>query len=159
MGKRSVAACIGLAALLFVFGAPTPARSEVNVNVNIGPPPVVVAGPPEVIVIPHSMVYFAPDASAELLFFGGFWWTPHRGHWFRAVAYDGPWVLVEPRRVPVEIVRLPRDYRSVHVHGKRIPYGQLKKHHAARERDRRLGRGEWKGPKGGRGGPPKGNRR
>lgn len=159
MGKRSVAACMGLGALLFVCGAPAPAMSEVNVNVNIGPPAVVVAGPPDVVVVPHSMVYFAPDASAELLFYGGYWWTPHRGRWFRARGYNGPWVIVDHRRVPVEIVRLPRDYRSVHVHGKRIPHGHLKKHRAARERDRRHRRGEWKGWKDdGRGGR-KGGRR
>lgn len=144
MTRRNSAAGIGIGALLFMCGLPAPAMPEVNVNINIGPPAVVVAEPPEMIVVPHTMVYFAPDASVELLFHAGYWWTPNQGRWFRAQAYDGPWVVVEPRRVPVEIVRLPRDYRRAHVHHKRIPHGHLKKHYESRHRDRRHGRGEWK---------------
>ena len=145
MKRRTALGWFGLGALLFVFGAPAPAVSEVNVNINIGPPAVVVAEPPEMIVVPRTMVYFAPGVSVDLLFHAGYWWTPNQGRWFRARGYDGPWVLVDHRHVPVEIVRLPRDYRRVHVHRKRIPHGHLKRHWEGRERDRRARRGEWKG--------------
>ena len=131
------------AALLFAAIA-APATAGVNVNVNIGPPAVVVAEPPEVVVVPNSMVYFAPGVSVELLFFEGYWWTPKEGRWFRARGYDGPWTIVGPRGVPREIVRLPRDYRSVYVRGEHVPYGQLKKHWRHREIERRERRGEWK---------------
>lgn len=134
----------GLVVLLAVFLCPSPGHAEVNVNVHIGPPAVVVAAPPELIVVPRTMVYFAPDVEADLLFYGGFWWTPKEGRWFRAKAYKGPWVIVGPRHVPVEIVRLPRGYRRVYSSHRRIPYGQLKKHRELRERERRERRGEWK---------------
>jgi len=142
-GGAIVTALFG-AALFAAFGA-APAMAGVNVNVNIGPPAVVVAEPPEVVAVPQSMVYFAPRVSAELLFYEGYWWTPKEGRWFRARAYDGPWTIVGPRYVPAEIVRLPRDYRSVYVRGEHVPYGQLKKHWRHREIERRERRGEWKG--------------
>lgn len=146
MRNKSGAILAGvLGAVLFAAFGAAPAISGVNVNVNIGPPAVVVSEPPEVVVVPQSMVYFAPGVSVELLFHEGYWWTPKEGRWFRARAYNGPWVIVGPRGVPAEIVRLPRDYRSAYGHGEHIPYGQMKKHWRHREIERREHRGEWKG--------------
>lgn len=123
---------------------PVPALSEVSVNIHIGPPPVLVEPPPEFVVIPRTMVYYAPGAGAEIFFYRGRWWTRHEGRWFRAKAYNGPWVVVGPRYVPVEIIRVPRDYRRRYVHEAPIPYGQLKKHWERREYERRRHLGEWK---------------
>lgn len=141
-GGAILAAALG-AVVLAVFGA-APAISGVNVNVNIGPPAVVVSEPPEVVAVPESMVYFAPGVSVELLFYEGYWWTPKEGRWFRSRAYNGPWAIVGPRGVPAEIVRLPRDYRTVYVRGEHVPYGQLKKHWRHREIEKREHRGDWK---------------
>lgn len=144
--KRQVGAILaaGLVAVLFAAFGAAPAIPGVNVNVNIGPPAVVIAEPPDVIPVPRSMVYFAPGVSVDLLFYQGFWWTPNEGRWFRARAYNGPWVLMGPRAVPAAIVRLPRDYRTVYVREPHVPYGQLKKHWRHREIERRERRGEWK---------------
>ena len=142
--RKGIHVVTGLSALLWALLCPLPGHAGVNVNIHIGPPAVVVAAPPELISVPRTMVYYAPDVEADLLFFGGFWWTPKEGRWFRARAYEGPWVIIEPRHVPVEIVRLPRDYRQTYHSHKRIPYGQLKKHRELRERERRERRGEWK---------------
>lgn len=133
-----------LVAVLVLTAAAVPAAAGVNVNVNIGPPAVVVSEPPEMVVVPESMVYFAPGVSVDLLFFEGFWWTPKEGRWFRARAHNGPWTIVGPRYVPREIVRLPRGYRTAYARGEHIPYGQLKKHWRHREIERRERRGEWK---------------
>jgi hypothetical protein len=135
---------LGACAAAILSCAAVPAFSEVSVNINIGPPPVIVHEPPELIVVPRTMVYFAPSATVDLFFYRGRWWTRHEGRWFRSHSYDGPWVVVGPRNVPVEIVRLPRGYREVYVREHRIPYGQLKKHWEHREYDRRKHRGEWK---------------
>ncbi len=141
-GGAILAAALG-AALFAVIGV-SPAVSGLNVNLNIGPPAVVVAEPPEVVAVPQSMVYFAPGVSVELLFCDGYWWTPKEGHWFRSREYNGPWASVGPRGVPAEIVRLPRNYRAAYGHGEHVPYGQLKKHWHRRDLDRREHRGEWK---------------
>ncbi len=136
-----LAAAVAALVLATVAG---PASAGVNVNLNIGPPAVVVSEPPEVVAIPQSMVYFAPGVSVELLFCNGYWWTPREGRWYRSHGYNGPWVSVGPRGVPAEIVRLPRDYRAVYVRGEHVPYGQLKNHWHRRDLERREHRGEWK---------------
>ncbi len=141
-GGAIAAAALG-AALVTMFAA-APAISGVNVNLNIGPPAVVVAEPPEMVVVPESMVYFAPGVSVELLFYEGYWWTPKEGRWFRSRAHNGPWTVVGPRGVPAEIVHLPRDYRTVYVRGEHVPYGQLNRHWRHREIERREHRGDWK---------------
>jgi hypothetical protein len=132
-----------LSALLAVLFVAVPSHAEVNVNVNIGSPAVVVAGPPEMIPVPRTMIYFAPGVEGDLFYYGGYWWTPHQGRWFRSRAYKGPWAIIAPRAVPVEIVRVPRDYRKIYAHEHRVPYGQLKRHYADRDRERRERRGEW----------------
>ncbi len=131
---------------LAVLAGTGSAGTDVSVNINLGPPPVVIAEPPEMVVVPQTMVYFAPGISTDLFFTAGFWWRPHDGRWFRAAAYGGPWVVVGFSHVPVEVVRLPRNYRTVYRHGKPIPYGQLKKHYAYREREREEHRGDWGDP-------------
>ena len=141
--KNAALFLAGTCAAVFMLCAPVPALSEVNVSVSIGPPPIVVHEP-ELIVVPRTMVYFAPGVDVELYFYSGRWWSRHEGRWFRAKSYNGPWAAVGPRYVPVEIVRLPRDYRTVYVREHRVPYGQLKKHWRHRDDERRRRVGEWK---------------
>lgn len=142
--KRSVFAVPFVLAGICAVLLPVAAHSEVNVNVNIGPPAIVVAEPPEMVVIPRTMVYFAPGVSVDLFFCQGWWWTQNDGRWFRSRAYRGPWAAIGPRYVPVEVVRVPRDYRVAYGHEHHIPYGQLKKHYHDRDYDRRSHRGDWK---------------
>jgi hypothetical protein len=137
-------ATIAVIAAVFLACAAVPAHAEVSVNVNIGPPPVVIHEPPELIVVPRTMVYFVPAYSGDLFFYRGRWWTRHDGRWFRSNSYNGPWAHVGHRHVPGEVVRLRGDYRTVYAHEHRVPHGQLKKHWERRDHDRRNKRGEWK---------------
>jgi hypothetical protein len=121
-----------------------PARAGMNVNVNIGAPAVVVAQPPEMILVPDSLVYYAPGVEAELFFYRGDWYTRSSGRWYRGRSYEGPWVTVGPRAVPAAFVRLPRNYRTVYVREKHVPYGHLKKHWREREESHRRGKGKDK---------------
>ena len=132
-----------LAALLAAVLAPigTEALAGVNVNINFGPPPVVMAEPPAMVMVPRSQVYFAPDPQIDIFFYGGFWWSPQGDRWYRAQAYNGPWVIVEKRYVPAPVYRVPRDYRAVYRKEKHIPYGQWKKEARYHERDDHW---EWK---------------
>ncbi len=136
------------AALFLPALLPGPARAEVNLNINIGPPAVVVHEPPEMVVMPRSLVYWAPGVSIDLFFYRGYWWTPKEGHWFRARSYNGPWVGMDRRHVPGEIVAVPRDYRKIYAREHHVPYGQLKKHWRERDIERREHRGEWRAERG-----------
>ena len=68
------------------------ARAQVNMKVNISsPPPIVFATPPELIVIPGTYVYAVPDLEEDVFFYGGRWWRPWKGHWYRSRKYNGKW--------------------------------------------------------------------
>jgi hypothetical protein len=131
---------VAAAAALAVTG---PAQAEVNVNINLGPPPIVVAEPPAVVAIPQTRVYFAPDPHVDVFFYGGYWWSPRGPQWYRAKAYNGPWVGVETYRVPRSVIYVPRDYRAEYGGQRHIPYGQWKKDHERWDRENRKSHKKW----------------
>ena len=129
--KRRFPSAIVLAvlAVLILSGLPDSASAEFNVNINIGTPPVVVVEPAAVVLIPRIGVYFVPDGDADLFFYAGFWWSPRGDRWYRSQVCNGPWVVVEQRIVPMNVIRVPRNYRVQYVKAKHVPYGQWKKAH------------------------------
>jgi hypothetical protein len=110
------------------------AEVSVGVNINLGPPPITVAEPPAVVLVPRSQVYFVPGVAFDVFFHNGYWWSPRGDRWYRARAYNGPWNIVERRYVPRSVIRVPRDYRNVYVRERHIPYGQWRKERARHER-------------------------
>ena len=138
--------------LLFIsclYGA-FPGLGLAGVNVNIGvfapPPPIVVAGPPAMAVIPGTpYVYFAPDVSVDLFFYSGNWYRTHEGHWFRARSYRGPWKYMDHHSISPVLVKLPPDYRKIPPGHQKIPYGQMKKNWRNWEKER-----HWDGGANGR---------
>jgi hypothetical protein len=140
-----------LAGVLLAAVAVQGASAEVNVNVNLGPPPVVVSEPPEVVLVPGSSVYFVPSVNYDLFYYNGFWWSPRGDRWYRAREYNGPWRGVSRRIVPPPLVRVPRDYRRVYVRERHIPYGQWKKERGDHGRGRHGGWQEHGGRGEGRG--------
>jgi len=122
--------------LLILMCHATPGSADVDVNIGINIPPVVVAAPPAVVVIPGTYAYFVPDVSADIFFYHGYWYRPYQGRWFRAGSYNGPWGYIAPARVPGVLVHLPRDYHHIPPGHDRIPYGQLKKNWGKWEREK-----------------------
>ena len=125
-----------LALSCLAAGGAGDARAEVSININLGPPPIVVAEPPEIVMVPGSRVYFVPDPHIDVFFYGGFWWSPRGSRWYRARAYDGPWVHMAPSAVPRAVVYMPRDYRVRYGHERPVPYGHWKKDHSRWEKER-----------------------
>ncbi|HJV67108.1 MAG TPA: hypothetical protein VJ550_15355, partial [Geomonas sp.] len=111
-------------AFLLVCGTVSLAAAEVHVNVNLGPPPIAVAAPPEVVLVPGSNVYFVPEVNFDVFFYNGYWWSPRGDRWYRARAYNGPWATVPRRMVPAPVYGVPHDYRRAYMHERHIPYGQ-----------------------------------
>jgi len=139
--RFQIAGAFALMALL--GGAPAPeSYAEVRVNVNLGPPPVVVAEPPEMVLVPGSQVYFVPEVNYDVFFFDGYWWSPRGDRWYRSRAYNGPWRVVSRRVIPAPVYRVPRDYRRVYLHERRVPYGQWKREWREHDRGRHGDRGE-----------------
>lgn len=142
--RKMISRFLGLAiifVLLLALGGTQGARADVRVNINLGPPPIVVAEPPEVVLIPGSQVYFVPEPEIDIFFYNGYYWSPRGPRWYRARVYNGPWVVVEPRYVPAPVFRVPRDYRVIYGRERPIPYGQWKKQWKHREKEERK---EWK---------------
>lgn len=136
MMKRIVFA---ICALLLSFSAmlfiPAMGGAELPVP-PLPPPPLLFPAPPPVFVIPGTYAYFAPDADEELFFYGGFWYRPHGGHWYRASYYGGPWGSIVIHEVPGVLIKLPPGYRNVPPGHQRIPHHQLKNNWRAWERDK-----------------------
>jgi hypothetical protein len=81
-----------LFALVFVFPIPTMAMGRVDVGIIIPlPPPIIFAAPPELIVIPDTYVYVAPDVDVDLFFWDGWWWRLWDGRWYRSQYYNQGW--------------------------------------------------------------------
>jgi hypothetical protein len=125
------------------WGFSEPARAEVSVSINLGPPPIMVSQPPEVVMIPQSQVHFVPDPNIDVFFYGGFWWSPRGERWYRARAYNGPWGVIERRRVPRAVLYVPRDYRTRYEQGRHVPYGQWKKDRTRWDRENRKTHRQW----------------
>ena len=124
--------------ILFFISCPRAGVAEVNINigVNVGPPPpVVIPAPPPVIVIPGTYVYFAPDIQVDILFYHGYWYRPYEGGWYRATAYNGRWVHIVGANVPQVLYHLPSNYRAMSGYSYRhIPYHDLSRNWRAWER-------------------------
>jgi hypothetical protein len=134
---RSVFRCLlAGAAIAAAVGFSEPAHAGVNVNINLGPP-VVVAEPPQMVLVPRSRVYFSPEPQIDIFFYDGFWWSPRGDRWYRAREHNGPWGVIERRHVPRDVIRVPRDYRGRFEREERIPYGQWKKEHRQWEKSER----------------------
>ncbi len=123
-----------LTGVLLTCGAVNEARAGVNVGIgiNLGPPPIVVPAPPEVVMVPGSSVYFVPGVDFDVFFYNGYWWSPRGDRWYRARAYNGPWGLVNRRYVPRPVFGMPHDYRHMYARERHIPYGEWRGRHEGR---------------------------
>ncbi|OIP34436.1 MAG: hypothetical protein AUK27_07505 [Deltaproteobacteria bacterium CG2_30_66_27] len=130
-------------AIVAAIGFSEPARAGVNVSINLGPPPIVVSAPPEVVMIPGSQVHFVPDPGIDVFFYSGYWWSPRGERWYRARAYNGPWGVIERRRVPRSVIYVPRDYRTRYERERHVPYGQWKKDRSRWDRENRKSHKRW----------------
>jgi hypothetical protein len=120
--------------LALAISVPIPTMAGVEVRIGIPlPPPIVFSAPPEVILLPHTGVYVAPDAAVDFFFFDGWWWRPWEGRWYRSRSYRSGWGYYDG--VPSFYGRVPPrwrdDYREHRWEGRewhyqRVPHSQLR---------------------------------
>ena len=107
--------------------APQAAPAQVNINVNIGPPPVIFAAPPRVVAIPQTPVAYVPDTSYNVFVYQQHYYSYHGGAWFMATGHRGPWIAIGLPQVPQPVIAVPvRYYRDPPKH---TPPGHAKKGH------------------------------
>jgi len=91
----------------------TAAFAEVNINVNIGPPPpIVVHERPAMVYLPEPGLYVAVGIPYDVYFLSGRYYYYHQDHWFWASGYNGPWVVVEHNHMPPGLMK----YKVVKLH-------------------------------------------
>lgn len=113
------------------YGPPPPPPAAVA-----PPPAFAFATPPDVVPIPGTYAYFVPGIGVDVLFYGGSWYRPFGGHWFRAASYNGPWLFTPGPRVPGVLVHLPHGWRNVPRGYRPIPHAELHGNWEKWERER-----------------------
>ena len=99
------------AGLLTVGFLATPVFAQsVGVDINIGnrpvapvvagPPPIVLATPPNMVYVGGLGAYVAVGIPQDLFFYNNAYFYYHRGFWYRSAYYGGPWVHTERRGIP-----------------------------------------------------------
>lgn len=130
-----VALCVGILLVLTAI-SPAGGNAEVNINVTIPLPGLVISAPPVMAVIPGTYVYYPPDVGVNVFFYDGYWYRPYRGQWLIAAEYNGPWGSIAIQRVPGVLINLPPHYRHVSPGYERMPYGMVKRNWRAWENER-----------------------
>jgi hypothetical protein len=136
---------------LACLGAATDSVAQIRIDIgtpdlhiSIGSPsPVVIHSPPAMVVIPGTYVYLVADIESDILFYHGYWYRPHRGHWFKAASYNGPWVRAVRSKVPRAILHLPPGYRKIPPGHHRIPYKHVKGNWNRWEREKHWHRNKY----------------
>ena len=101
----------GIMLLTLIFILPIPTMAGIDINVNIAsPPPIVFSAPPELIVLPGTYIYVAPDVATDIFFYNGWWWQLWNGHWYRSHYYDRGWGYYN--RVPGFYVNVDPGWRG-----------------------------------------------
>jgi hypothetical protein len=99
LGGMATMTCLMLMA--GVTAIPAYAQVNVGVNIHIGdPPPVVVAAPPTMVLMPEPQMYVAVGVPYDIYFVSGRYYYLHEGHWFWGTRYGGPWTYVAVERLP-----------------------------------------------------------
>lgn len=123
----------GFLVLIWSLGVVTSAQAGVNVNINVGPPAVVVApppveveAPPEMVFLPEAGIYVAIGVAYDIFFLSGRYYYFRDGNWFWAHGYGGPWTHVVYKSLPPGLRRYKvehlrefreREYRAYRAEG------------------------------------------
>ena len=110
---------MALAIAVGLLPAP-PALADLKIDINLAPPPLVVAAPPPMVLVPGTAVHHVPSVSFNLFVYGGRYYSFHNGVWFSAASHNAPWIAIATDRVPKPVLGVPATYYK-------IPPGQAKK--------------------------------
>jgi len=122
----TVTGCVTYQTPAMRYGGPGPAYGKPH-------PVVVVAEPAFMAFIPGLQIYFVPDISADIFFYGGRWYNRLGARWYWGISYRGPWNFIEEGRVPRKLWELPPGYRKGHDDYERVPYDKWEKKHKKRK--------------------------
>ncbi|MBF0413836.1 MAG: hypothetical protein HQK70_14165 [Desulfamplus sp.] len=102
--------------LLALALAPVPTMAGSNIGFSLSLPSIVFESSPELVVLPGTNIYVAPDVDAEIFFYNGWWWRPSQGRWYRSRNYDAGWSHYQ--RVPSFYRQIPSGWRNDYRHNR-----------------------------------------
>ncbi len=120
---------LALPIVLALFALPSVSEAQVGVQIHIALP----AAPPLVVVQPGIQV--VEDFDEEVFYTGGWYWVRRDNGWYRARSPRAGFVYIQPRLVPVGLVRLPPGQYK---HWRKAEHKEWKEHEKAERK-------EWKG--------------
>lgn len=114
MVKHVISASSILVAAVIIFSSP--ARAELNVNVNLGIPlPSVVFKEPPEFILPSALgFYVAVGVPHDLFYVNGSYYLMRNNNWYLSSYYDGPWKPVKYKRLPDNLRR--HSYEKIRYH-------------------------------------------
>ena len=97
------------------------ANVDVGININLGVPAVVIASPPDFLLIPALGLHVSIGSPYDLFYLDGYYYQFNKNRWYRSNHYQGPWGYVERGKLPKHfrkheyrqmLDRRDRDYRE-----------------------------------------------
>lgn len=106
----------GTLLLALVFASVT-SMAGMHIDLSLSLPlPIIFVAPPELVVLPGTNVYVAPDVDTEIFFYSGWWWRPSGRRWYRSRNYDSGWKRY--RKVPSFYRSVPSGWRTDYNHNR-----------------------------------------
>lgn len=109
MAVMALAALLLCGCFVMVRGGGYHGRGSVAVRVT-GPR---LHARPRLVYIPEASMYYAPDVSGDLFFYGSSWYWYTSGSWYVSGTYSGPWSVVSS--VPGTFYRIPSGHPKYYV--------------------------------------------
>jgi hypothetical protein len=114
------AAAVAAVTLTQTLHAETQTWFGFQVGISGGtPPPVVFRTEPHTIVLNDVYVVDDDRCDDDVFRTSNVWWRLRGGYWYRASAWNGPWMAVDVRRVPERVLVVPARHWKHHPHGGR----------------------------------------
>jgi hypothetical protein len=108
--KKRVFSLLFPLCLLVVSGSQA-SNVDVGINVNIGAPAIVIASPPEFLLIPSLGLHVSIGAPYDLFYLDGHYYHFDNNRWYRSNHYQGPWGYVDRRHLPKRMLK--HEYREM----------------------------------------------
>ncbi len=91
-----------------------------TVGIEGAPPPprVEFAQDPDIEQLPGTNVYVVANSDYDLFQCDGGWYMTYGGYWYRAPSYSGPFIAVDVRRVPRQVLRIPPGQWRAQMNGR-----------------------------------------
>jgi hypothetical protein len=120
--KRTTLTVAALLALTIAGTASAETRTYFGFQIGIGnappPPRVAYVSRPRMVMVPEEQVMVLDDDPGyDMCRYGSYYYVCNGGYWYRARSYRGPFMVVDVRRVPGPVVRVPARHWHHHPNG------------------------------------------